>query len=781
MLVSLKWLEELLGRELDADEVSKVALTLGLEVEEQHTHAPAGITIGKIRKMNRHPKRGNLTVLQVITKKNTQIVTAAKNLKEENLVLVGPVGSTVGNQQVATRDFQGVTSYGVLVSEQELGLADKSTGVIVLEKGTPGARFKDIFDDVVLDMGTTPNRADWLSVEGIARELSVRFDSARAKRMRLPVPLTKRRAKRHGTFKISIRDTAGCPRYTGRLFDNVQVGESPFWLKWRLHCMGMNPVNNIVDITNFLMLLKGQPLHPFDLDHVKGNVTVRKARMRERFVSLEGTTITLNKDDLVIADSRSTIALAGVIGGRRTQISPTTKRVLLESAYFDPKRIAHTSRRLGLVTEASTRFERNTDMAIVDHTSALAGKMFGTYADAEELTFIAIGVKAKPKTIGFSPARMNETLALKLSTKRIKRILNKLNIQVTGDSTLRAKIPHYRRDLLIEEDLYEEVARVFGYMNIPETVTDKWGGRVSVNKNRVYEETVRNYLVGQGFSETYNLSLISDKRLIESGFSKFARVKNPLNERFNAMRPTLFLGLLDTVNYNLSKGNKSLKFLEIGNVLFPGTPYQEKRLGAILGGEKYPEFWAQKKELIDFFDAKGIVESIFRLLHIQEAKFAPTTKKGFKQAVSVSCSGKQLGYIGVIGDDLCKEPYYYFELSIEKMISLVGETFYIPPAKFPASTRDLSFLVREEVNVPDVVGLITKIGGPILEKVILFDYYKGKNLPPDRKNIGFRFYFRAPDRTLTDREVDGFIEKIEQEITNQFDAKLRTKEQSWMK
>jgi phenylalanyl-tRNA synthetase beta chain len=776
MLVSLTWLEELLGRDLDAEEIKKVSLTLGLEVEAQNAYAPAGIVVGAIDAIRPHPQRKNLSVLRVRTNKSIQIVTAAQNLKEKDLVLVGPVGSTVGNQTVAARDFHGVTSYGVLVSEQELGLADESTGVIVLEKGKPGAHFKDVFDDTILDMSTTPNRPDWLSVEGIARELSIRLDSAPARRMRITVPLAQPRAKRHGTFRISVKDISGCPRYTARIFDDVHVGDSPFWLKWRLHCMGMKPVNSVVDITNLLMLLKGQPLHPFDLDLLKGNVTVRKARVHERFISLEGTTIALNKDDLVIADSKGTIALAGVIGGRRTQISTATKRVLLESAYFDPRRIAHTSRRLGLMTEASTRFERSADMAIIDEVSALAGKMLGTYAGAKERAFITVGARAKPKTISFSPTRMNTILALNLSKQRIKKILHKLNIQVTGDTVLRARIPHYRRDLVIEEDLYEEVARVFGYMNIPETVTDKWGGRVSINKNRTYEEAVRNYLVGQGFSETYTLSLISDKRLIESGFTKFARVKNPLNERFNALRPTLFLGLLDTVNYNLSKGNKSLKFFEIGNVLLPGAPYQERRLGAILGGEQYPEFWAQERKLVNFFDAKGVVESILKLLHIQEVLFTPTIKEGFKQAVSVSCSGKQLGYIGVIDEDLCKEPYYYSEVSIEKMTSLVGETFYLPPAKYPASTRDLSFLVREEVTVPDVVGLITRIGGPILEKVILFDYYKGKNLPPDTKNIGFRFYFRAPDRTLTDKEVDGFVKKIEHEITNQFDAKLRTKE-----
>jgi phenylalanyl-tRNA synthetase beta chain len=776
VLVSLKWLEELLGHKLDAEEIRKVSLTLGLEVEDQNSHAPTGIVVGRIKKMDPHPKRKHLSILQVMARKSLQIVTAARHLKEKDLVLVGPVGATLGSQKVTARDFQGVTSQGVLVSEQELGLAEESTGVIVLEKGRPGALFTNAFDDIVLDMSTTPNRPDWLSVEGIARELSIRLNSASAKRGRVAVPLIKQRSSRCGTFKISIKDTAGCPRYTARLFDNIEVRESPFWIKWRLHCMGMKPVNNIVDITNLLMLHKGQPLHPFDLDLLKGNVIVRKARARERFVSLEGTTIALNKDDLVIADGKGTIALAGIIGGRRTQISAATKRVLLESAYFDSKRIAHTSRRLGLMTEASMRFERKADIAVVDETSALAGEMFGTYARAKERAFVTAGTKAKSKTINLSPARMNETLALKLSKKQIKQVLNALNIQISGDKTLRARIPHYRRDLLIEEDLYEEVARVFGYMNIPETVTDKWGGRVSIDRNRKYEEAVRNYLVGQGFSETYNLSLISDKRLIEAGYTKFARVKNPLNERFNALRPTLFLGLLDTVNYNLSKGNKSLKFIEIGNVLFTGAPHQEKRLGAILGGEQYPEFWAQKKKRIDFFDAKGVIESIFRLLHIQEAKFSPTAQKGFKQAVSVSCSGKQLGYIGAIDEDLCKEPYYYFELSVEKMISLVGETFYLPPAKFPASMRDLSFLVREEVNVPDVVGLITRIGGPVLEKVILFDYYKGKNLPPDRKNIGFRFYFRAPDRTLTDSEVDGFIKKIEHEITNQFDAKLRTKE-----
>ncbi len=775
MLVSLKWLEELLGTDLTPEWVSKICLSLGLEVEEQFTHAPADIIVGHIKSQKPHPKRKALSILQVTTNKSVQIVTAAKNVKQGDLVLVGPIGAVVSNQKVIARDFKGVTSYGVLISEQELGLAEKSTGVITLEKGQPGMRFKGVFDDIVLDIGTTPNRPDWLSVEGIARELSIRLDGKTVKRTHLNIPLAKRPSSRKA-FRIQIKDTSGCPRYTARIFDGVKVGESPFWIKWRLHCMGMKPVNNIVDITNLLMLLKGQPLHPFDLDILKGNVLIRKARHNERFVSLEGTTVVLHKEDLVIADKAGTIALAGIIGGRRTQISQKTKRVLLESAYFDPKRIAHTSRRLGLVTEASIRFERDADIAMVDQTSAMAGMLFRKYTHATEQTFIGAGVTAKARVISFSLARLNEILALKLSRKQIVTILKKLDIHVTGDKTLRAKIPHHRRDLKIEEDLYEEVARVYGYMNIPETMPSKWGGGVEINKNRIYEETIRNYLVGQGFSETCNLSLTADRRLVESGFAKFARIRNPLNERFNALRPTLFLGLVDTVNYNLSKGNRSLKFFEIGNVLFPGSPYQEKKVGAILGGEYYPDFWEQRKKSIDYFDTKGIVESILQLLRIQEPKFKPATMKGFRQIVTISCSGKQLGYIGCIDETLCKESYYYFELSVEKLTGLVAEPFYLPPAKFPANTRDLSFLVREEVNVPDVVGLITKLGGPVLEKVTLFDYYKGKNLPPDKKNLGFRFYFRAPDRTLTDKEVDGFIQKIEHEVTAQFDAKLRAKE-----
>lgn len=776
MLFSIKWLEEFLKTKIDIADLEKVCLDLGLEVEDRMNYAPEGVIIGQIKNISPNPRQRNLDVLNINIRKNIQIVTAAKNIKKGDHVLVAPANIKLNDSMVTEKTFGGIKSQGVLVSEQELGLAESSTGVVVLDRGKPGALFTDYFDDLVVDIGTTPNRPDWLSLEGIAREISGSMGIDYSKLNSLDRLYAPRQRNRTGRFKIRIADINGCPRYTGRIFDNTTVEESPFSLKWRLYCMGMKGINNIVDITNLVMLLTGQPLHPFDLDLLKGGIVIRRAQQGEKFVTLDSTVLKLSREDLVIADRDGPIALAGIIGAKRAQISRATKRVVLESANFDPKRVGHTARRLGLMTDASMRFERGGDLSIVDAASAMAATLFKQHCRCKDVEFIGQGKKATPKKVQFSLQRLNEILSLNLTAKQVRHILKKINIKVSGTKKLIAYIPHFRRDLQIEEDIYEEVARVYGYMRIPETEPKKWAGHAKVNKALVYEEMIKNYLVGQGFNETYNLSLMSSRLLEQSGFSEFVKIMNPLNERFDALRPTLFFGLLESLNHNLSKGNRSLKLFETGNVLLSKPPFQETRLGAILGGDRYRDFWHQSNEKLDYFDAKGVIESIFSILHIDEASFKPANKNGFEQAVTICVSGKELGFLGSIDTSLCREPYYYFELALEPLWNMSGDTFYMPPAKFPANTRDLSFVTDEAVQVPDMVNVISKIGGPILEKIVLFDYYKGKNLPPAKKSLGFRLHFRAPDRTLTDKEVDIFVKKIAEETLKTFKANLRTKE-----
>lgn len=776
MLFSVKWLEEFLNTRINLNQLEKICLDLGLEVEDRTEYAPKDVVIGKIESITPHPRQKNLDVLAIRIKTTIQIVTAAKNVKEGDLVLVAPVGSSLNDNPVTEKNFDGVKSQGVLVSEQELGMAEASTGVVVLDKGRAGAHFSRYFDNVVVEIGTTPNRPDWLSVEGIAREISgtLGIDYSKLSSLeRLYAPV---QSNRNGSFKITIADINGCPRYTARIFKNVMVAESPFSLKWRLQCMGMKGINNVVDITNLVMLFTGQPLHPFDLDLLKRGVIIRKAHAGEKFTTLDGTILKLLKEDLVIADTEGPIALAGVIGAKRAQISPATKRVLLESAYFNPNRIGHTSRRLGIMTDASTRFERGGDMAIVDAASAMAGVLFRQHTGCREAEFIGQGKRARPKQVQFSLARMNRILSLNLTAKQAKDTLKRINIKVTGTKTLSAQIPHFRRDIDIEEDIYEEVARVYGYMQIPETEPSKWSGRPRTNKMLDYEEVLKNHLVGQGFDETYNLSLMSGRLLEQFGYQNFVRILNPLNERFDALRPTMFFGLLDILNYNLSKGNRSLRLFETGNVLLPKAPFQERRLAAILGGQRYQDFWKQDEDMLDYFDAKGFVESILDLFHVKEVSFKPAIKPGFDQGVVIWASGKEFGFLGSINAELCKEPYYYFELALEPLWQMISDTFYMPPPRFPANIRDLSFITDKEVQVPDMIGVIARVGGPVLERVVLFDYYTGNNLPMAKKSLGFRLHFRAPDRTLTDKEVDIFVKRITDETLKNFNASLRTKE-----
>lgn len=776
MLFSIKWLEEFLKTKIDVGNLEKLCLTLGLEVEERISHAPHGVVIGRIMSLRPHPRQKDLSVLDVKAGKNIQIVTAAKNVKKDDLILAVPAGEKLNDNVVTEKNFSGTKSQGVLVSEQELRLAESSTGVIVLDRGRPGAGFATYFDDLVVEIRTTPNRPDWLSVEGIAREISGSLGIDYSKLSSLERLYAPKQMNRTGDFRIKIVDIEGCPRYTGRIFDEIRVEESPFWLKWRLHCMGMKSINNVVDITNLIMLFTGQPLHPFDLRLLKGGIFIRRANVDERFVTLDGTILKLSREDLVIADRDGPVALAGIIGAKRAQISTVTTKVLLESAYFDAKRIGHTARRLGIMTDASTRFERGADIAIVDAASAMAGALFEEYTGCHETEFIGQGRKALPKRVRFSLNRLNEIVALDLNAKKVKEILKKINIQVTGTTSLTAKIPHFRRDLHIEEDIYEEVARVYGYMNIPEIKPVRWAGHAQINKTLACEDTVRNYLVGQGFDETYNLSLMSSRLLSQFGYEQFVRIKNPLNERFDALRPTLLFGLLDSLNYNLAKGSRSLMMFEIGNILLSRHPHEEKRLGVIIGGDRFEDFWQQHNDTLGYFDAKGVVESLFRMLHLTGPDFKPASRHGFKQAVAIRASGKELGYLGMLDAMLCKEPYCFFELTLEPLWQMTEDTFYMPPPRFPTNTRDLSFIADETVRVPEMAAAISKVGGPILEKVVLFDYYRGKNLPHTKKSLGFRLHFRAPDRTLTDKEVDIFVDRIIAEMSKTFNASLRTKE-----
>ncbi|OGC39740.1 phenylalanine--tRNA ligase subunit beta [candidate division WOR-3 bacterium RBG_13_43_14] len=772
MITSLKWIQELLKTEVDTNELNYVTLNLGLEIESVDHMAPENIIVGIIKKITPHPKSNQLSVLDVDIGHNCPIVTAAKNIKLDDRVLVCTAGNSFKGTLVKDKDFHNIKSKGILISEEELGLADKSGGVIILENGKPGEKFQDLFDDIVLDIKATPNRPDWLSVEGIAREIAVGFKIKYSSPYIAGVPKKKNRKT---AFPLIIKDIGGCPRYTARIFEDVKVAESPFEIKWRLHCMGMNAINNIVDITNIMMLMTGQPLHPFDLDLLHDGIIIRKANKGEDFISLEGSKFELNPSDLLIADHNGNIALAGIIGAQRSQISSRTRRVLLESAYFDPKRIAHTSRRLGLLTEASTRFERGGDIAGVDRTSALTAQLFKKYAEARETEFIAAGKKIKTLRVDFSVSRSNQLLSLNLSKSQIIDHLKRLGIKciTKRKDTINATIPHYRRDLKIEEDIFEEIARVYGYMNIPEVAPRKWGGHAVVNRKRKFEETIRGFLFGQGFSETYNLSLTASKTLTEAGFKDFVTLKNPMNERFDALRPTLFLSLTECVNYNIAKSNKSLKLFEIGNILLKDKPFQEEHLGVIMGGEQFPNFWQQHGQFIDYYQAKGVIEGLLAVFRIKDIDFTATSKNGFSQVVSIQFNDRELGYLGCVDQKICKDPFFYFEIVLEQVFAVIGEAFFIPPPKFPVNTRDLSFLVVETTQVPDLMDLINKVGSPVLEKVNLFDYYKGDKIDPDKKNLGFRLYFRAPDRTLTDREVDIFIQKIEKEVTSKYNAQLR--------
>lgn len=775
MLVSIRWLEEMLGTRLEVAHLKEVMPRYGMEIESEARCAPAGILIGKITSLEPHPRESHLVVLGVEAGKPLRIVSAATNIKAGDHVLVVPVGGRLAGNEVAAREFSGVLSEGVLVSEQELGLAERSTGVIVVEPAVPGTDFSGVYDDEVVDVKAFANRPDWLAVSGVAREIAIALGR------RLRVPATKPVAlsgKEH--FPVKIVDLRGCPRYTATVLEGVTIADSPFAVKWRLHCMGMKPINNVVDATNIVMLQDGQPLHPFDLDLLHGGIVVRPAHKGEQFKTLEGSALHLTTEDLVIADHEGAVALAGVIGSKRAEITPHTTRVLLESACFDPRRVAHTSRRLGVRTEAAERFERGADIGAVDAAAMKAVvEMARLGCGGRRTGYTARGRTGRPVKVSFQLEHLNKFLALNLTAAKVKSLLQRSGLAVTGAKTMRVAIPSYRRDLAIREDVYEEVVRLLGYMHIPEQPSRNTLVGASLDARHDLERAVKAMFVGRGFNEVYTLSLVAGKRLRELGLDRHVRIANPLNERFDALRPSLFPGILDCVLYNRTRGNAALRLFEIGNVLHDTEPFQSRHLGFVMGGPRYPDFWDEADTTTDYFDAKGMIEALFAFLHIPEPAFKPGERKGAQDVLLVISAGVEVGWLGEIAPRECQGGYYYGELDLDELPSHAAARGYVPPGRYPANIRDLSFLVPKEVEVPAMMALVRKYSGPALENVSVFDYYQGKNIPADKKSVGFRLHFRAPDRTLGDAEVDSVVARVVAEMTKNYQAALRSKEVNW--
>lgn len=790
MRVPVQWLKDYVSIDtFDINHVVERLIMTGSNSEGYKSVCDgiSGIVIGKILKIDQHPNADKLVICQVdIGETVLQIVTGATNVREGHLVPVATHGAVVsGGLKIKKGKLRGEESNGMLCSLAELGFDSAvipkafDDGILILNEEYPlGADFIAYFqlNEPVIEFEITPNRPDCLSITGIAREvkatLEAEYTHPEAKTSNTPTAAI-------DGLSIDILADDLCPRYVAKVIHHIQVKPSPLWMQLRLMQAGMRPVNNIVDITNYVMLESGQPIHAFDLSCVEGDkIVIRKANESESITTLDDKERSLQKDMLLIADAVKPIAIAGVMGGANTEITDLTKSVLIEVASFDKSSVRKTSKDLGLRTEASSRFEKGVSESLPLWVADRVSYWIETLG-AGLVSDDVIDVYKSPKlthTISFSHEKMNKMIGMSLSEEDINALLKRLDIHVTGDI---ASIPDYRLDLLKEIDLVEEVARMYGYdrigMSLPKM--NAWG---SLTNGQMIEEQAKLELIASGVDEVLTYSFVSksdlDAILVPetSSLRQVVTLINPLGEEFSVMRRTLIPNVLSIISRNYNRKCSQLRVFELGNIFIPrdGQLPVEKRsltIGAYGANE-------------DFFTLKGIVDNLFIGLGIEGYYFEkeenhPTFHMG--RCANIIWESHVIGTIGEI-HPLVQENYniglktYIADIDFNIVMQMAAHVKrYKPVPKFPAIERDLAILVADDVTSLQVERLIKEVAGDLLESVVLFDMYKGTQIAKGHKSLAYALVFRSPERTLTDDDVTPCFERILKTLEAKVDAKLR--------
>lgn len=804
MKVSLNLLREFVELNESSEQIRDVLTNLGLEVEEIYSPAEKykNFIITKIVQCSQIQDSKNFLCKLTDGKTSYDVVCSASNVGKSQNVVLGLPGAVLpkNDSKIEIREINGILSQGVICSEEELGIGSDSSGIWVLEDNASiGSTFADFFglNDVVLDVSVTPNRADCLSHLGIAREVSAYFKrELKFPKIEYKVDPT---TKIDDLIELEILDSEKCPRYTAKIVLNVDVLPSPNWLKSRLIVLGMRPINVIVDVTNYVMLELGQPLHAFDLDKLDGKkIIVRTAVDGEKFVTLDGKERILDESMLMICDSNKPIAIAGVMGGENSEISSATKNVLIESAYFLPSSIRRTSKTLGLMSESSYRFERGVDIENVLRANERASQLISLLANgivADRIVDV-YPRKATRKAIRFRFDRAKKIIGLDLSKQKMISILESLGFKQKEktDFDITFSIPSYRVDVQSEIDLIEEVTRFYGFDYIPENTSftfTKSGQTISENLAiPPLRKNICEYFVSNGFTEFLTPNLFNPKiaRLCDNE-SNFIELANPLGEELSIMRTSIILSILQAICWNFRVGRKDLRVFEIGKE-FTLTNQKSKFIDGILerevlvfalSGLAYPLQWGIEKREVDFYDLKGIVQNFLLYFGIRNYSLQSLNSPIFApESQEIIFKNRILGYFGLISKKILQaldleNPVYVAKIFIEEIYSC-QDTFpklsKISP--FPVVRRDLAFVVESSLNAKEIELAIKESAGKFLKEIIIFDVYKGRNIGENRKSIAFALFFSAMEKTLTDEEVGEAISNIIENVQSKFSAELRT-------
>ncbi|MCG0278668.1 MAG: phenylalanine--tRNA ligase subunit beta [Thermanaeromonas sp.] len=806
MRVPYSWLKEYVEIELPPEELAQKLTMAGLPVENIINLSPgfSGVVAGIITAIEDHPHADHLKICQVdVGEKCLQVVSGAPNMRVGQRVAVALEGARLpGGREIRRAIFRGVESLGMLCSAQELGLdaslvsPEDREGILTLPPdASPGQDVARVLglDEVVLELEVTTNRADCLSILGVAREVSA-LTGVRVKEPRIEFSEVDPPAG--DLVSVNIDAPQMCGRYVARIVRNVSIGPSPSWMQARLRACGMRPINNIVDITNYVMLELGQPLHAFDYDLLKGKkIIVRRARKGEKIITLDGQERVLEDNLLVIADEERAVAIAGVMGGLETEVTGQTANILIESAHFDGVSIRRASRRLGLRSEASLRFERGVDIEgaprAADRAAELMQKLAGGSIARGQVDCYA--TRKKPVTIRFRPEKVNYFLGTELSQEEIKEILQRLQLKIKteGPDTWQVEVPSHRGDLTQEIDLVEEVARLHGYDHIPVSIPAGVVAGEKKSRRQEWEEAAREAAISCGLTQVITYSFISPKiwDLLqlppEHKWRKTVVLQNPLREEQSVLRTTLLPGLLEVAARNASRQVMPVAIFEIGRVFLPqgdGLPQEPLRLAGLVMGSRN-KGWNWPALEMDFYYLKGVVEGILERVRISKVQWEPTAAYPFlhpgRSAEILGINMEPVGFAGELHPDVLSAfelptRAYVFELDWEILMNLTdGIPGYQPLPKFPAVDRDLAVVVPEEVLAESVREVIIDAAGPFLKECRLFDLYRGQQVGEGKKSLAFTLSFQREDRTLTDAEVNSIIHHIEKELGRRLGAALR--------
>jgi len=805
MKVTINWLKEYVDLTgLSVDDLAQGLTMAGLEVEAV---LPIGrelesLVVGKILEVRKHPQADRLTICKVATGLETiDLVCGAPNVRPEVLVPVALPGSRLpSGMEVQVAAIRGIVSPGTICSEREMGLSEDHTGVMILSEGIqlglPISKALGL-EDTLLEVNVTPNRGDCLSHIGIAREISAIF--------RRPLILPDLSAAPSGhtiqeVAAVTILAPNLCPRYSARLVRGVTIGPSPAWLCNRLLSVGIRSINNVVDVTNFVLMEYGQPLHSFDFDTLaERRIVVRKADPNEKMTTLDGQERDLTPEMLVIADGEKGVALAGIMGGLNTEIQDTTKNILLESAYFEPRCIRRTAKKLALSSEASMRFERGVDIEGVLKANDRAALLIRELAGGE---IVPGWIDQYPQPLAISPITLNTQktsrfLGVEVSAEKAAEISRSLGLIATvkGKDLVEVIPPSFRRDLTRPVDLMEEVARIIGFDRIPVTIPTASSKSRKEPKTISVRRQIKEILTGLGFDEIVTYSFVSEA--LSSPFldpnssrhSPFVRISNPISEDQSVMRISLIPGMLTTVTKNWTQRNLDLRIFELGKVFSASPdlntlPAETHRLCVLWTGKRNPRSHYFKPEQADFYDLKGVLETLLETLRVENVSLQAATPPSYfapDKYIQIHSQKDQIGEIGEISPQVrslfdLKEMAFIFDLDVDLLIQKIQD---IPQfkswPKFPEITRDMALILNEPILWKEIQDEILSLKEPLIEEIELFDLYSGKPIPAGKKNLGVRIHYRSPEKTLSDELVNAIHENLLKKVLEKFGATLREK------